>query len=410
MANLNLKNVKVWTPNGFEIQSIQTSIPSLDSDLTYEGEHFYWVPPLVELFADFKEPGLEHVYSFESGQKAMIQGGFGTVLLDPNSQPVSDQEEVIEWILNRVDSSPLDIKATGAMTKGQKGEELSEMSSMIKAGVTAFSNGVRKLPKTAILRSIFEYSSQFSSRLFILPWEDELCGKGLVNEDDYSSVLGLSGWPMAAERLSIIKCLELAKLTGAKIHLRQLTLVDSVELVFKYREEGVDCTFDVNPAHLFRSNSEILNLDVNDKIIPPLRPENERSQLNDYFLEGHISCLSSQHRPVLPEFKEEAFGDAKPGNISLETTLAELYAKSDNDELFHKLFTAHSQGPAKLLGSSEGFVLKSSEAGVLFDSSVIQQVEKGFFAGNVRNSKLMGKSLKGKISGFLLNNSWITPI
>lgn len=408
MSKIQLKDVKVWTEEGFQVQSINLDSASSE-ELQFSGSQYYYLPPLVELFADFKEPGLEHVYSLEAGVQAMLKGGFGQVFLDPNSQPVCDQEEVVEWIHNRVNQLPVVINPMGALTKGQKGIELSEISSMIKSGAKGFSNGVRPLPSTAILRSIFEYSAQFDIRLFILPWENELCGTGLVHEDAKSSILGLSGWPGAAERITVHKCLELAKLTGAKVHLRQITLAACVKLIQDFQEEGVDCTFDVNPAHLFRSNENILDLDVNDKVIPPLRPEPIRSELYQAYLEGKIPVLSSQHRPVLPEFKNEAFGDAKPGNISLETTLSYLYQNSKNDAEFAQMIQSHSLNALSVVNQQEVSFSPLNE-GVLFQSDCDWVVQGSDLAGRVTNSANYGKSLPGRVIGIFLNNSWNQPI
>ena len=194
-----------------------------------------------------------------------------------------------------------------------------------------FSNGIRPLPSTSILKSVFEYSARFDTRLYILPWEEDLCGEGLIHEDEKSSILGLKGWPASAERLTVLKCLELALMTGAKVHLRQLTLPDSIQFVESYQAQGVDCSFDVNFAHISRNNDNILALDVNDKILPPLRTRQTQEELREMFFQGRIKILSSQHRPVLSDFKFEAFGDAKPGNITLETTLSSLFEFSQSD-------------------------------------------------------------------------------
>lgn len=401
-----IKNVLKFESHEF----IKTNV-EIDSTIQEEmdGEGMYWLPPLVELFADFKEPGLEHVYSIKEGSEAMLKGGFGTVMLDPNSHPVVDQEEVVEWVLSRVEHLSLDVRACGAITKGQNRKELSEMSSMLKSGAQTFSNGVRPLPPTAILKSVLEYSARFDVRIFILPWETDLCGPGLVHEDEKSSILGLQGWPASAERLTVIKCLELAMMTRSKIHLRQLTIPDSVQLVKSYQKQGVDCTFDVNPSHLLRSNEHILSLNVNDKVIPPLRSKQQSEEMKELFQKGEIPVLSSQHRPVLDDFKVEAFGDAKPGEVVLETAFSQLLLLSRNQIDFHRAVKAHSIAAGELLGSKDPYLVKGQPAGVLFDPSLEYISKKSDFMGHVSNSHLLGGKVTGKVIRFYLSGQQIMP-
>jgi dihydroorotase len=411
MSNLFIKNVRTWTPTGFKTQDIELHNENTESPLEIDGTGKYWLPPLVELFADFKEPGLEHIYSLHEGAEAMLSGGFGSVILDPNTHPVADQQEVIQWIQTQTQKLELDIYPCGALTKDQKGVHLAEMSSMQSEGAQFFSNGVRPMPTAPILRSVFEYAKQLDVELMVFPWQQDICGSGLVHEDSLSSILGLQGWPSAAERISVMTALELAELTGVKLHLRQLTLASSIELVERYQKMGVKVSFDVNPAHIHRNNEHLLKLDVNDKIIPPLRGIKDQLEVYELFQQGRIPILSSQHRPVLPEFKNEAFGDSKPGNLSLELCLPNFIQISDHKEkILNQFIISHSHNPSIKLGKKSAFEIKGSYAGFLWDPESVQEVNAGTFAGNVDNSNELGNILKWKVEAAYLNNSFKMPI
>lgn len=366
-----------------------------------DAEGAQMVPALVELFADFREPGGDYVYSLADGFEAMKRGGYGHCLLSPETDPVLDGAAVMQRISQKAESISAGIHLSGALSLGLEGKKLPSVDAMLKAGMKVLSNGTRPLPSTSYLRSVMEYAGQFQTRLFFTPMDQALMGKCFVHEGAYSSLLGLKGLPLAAEEIAVYQLISLATLTSCPLHLHGISSPASLALIQKAKAEGLDLSCDVAIHSLLFTDEVLLDLDTNFHLIPPVRSRLQKDALIQGLKSGVIDAISGFHKPVHFDSKQTFIEGSEPGALSLETTWAALchyVPELSHAERVQKLCT----GPAQILDID---LTKQLEF-FLWKSDTYTEVNSQCFAGAVQNSPLLGAKLPGKIVGSYLQGEW----
>jgi dihydroorotase len=366
-----------------------------------EGKDLILLPLLTELSADFKEPGREYVYSLQEGAEAMRRGGFSKVLLSPNSKPVIDESTHVEGLKQKTLGLGVDMLISAALSKDLNDKLLPEIVEMIAEGATAISNGLRPLPETKFLLSAMKYASQVEARIHLFPLEKDLDLPHYFPEGPLASSYGLKAIPKIAEEISVYRILQLAKHTKCSIHIMHITSMESVRLIEVFKKQGVDVTCDVSIHNLQWNEEDLVNLDPALHVIPPLVNKKVQDELLDAIDKGIVDFVSSQHLPVLPEFKNTIFEASQPGISCLEITMSTVLSKSDvggltqfvkkNVENSSKILNSNMEWPAE--GSSVGFSLFNTNSTYVVDSDT--------FAGRVHNSPFMGKELKGQVIAFV---------
>lgn len=359
------------------------------------------VPALVELQANFKEPGGDYVYSLADGFEAMKRGGYGTCLLAPSTDPVLDNAAVVQRISQKAAELSSGILLSGALSLGLDGKRLPAVDAMLKAGIRALSNDLCALPSSAYLRSVMEYAGQFKTRLFFTPMDASLLGKAFVHEGSYSSLLGLKGLPLAAEEIAVYQLISLATLTGCPIHLHGISSPASLALIQKAKTEGLDLSCDVAIHSLLFTHEKLLELNTNYHLIPPIRESQQREALIAGLKNGVIDAISGFHHPVHMDSKQTFIEGSEPGALSLETTWNALHTyvpELSHAEKIHKLCTS----PAEILGLD---LAKNLEF-FLWDADSKTKITASSFAGAVQNSPLLGAELQGQILGSYLQGEW----
>ena len=284
----------------------------------------YLVPGLVDMHVHLREPGFEHKEDIESGTRAAAKGGFTGVCAMPNTDPVTDNGTVIEYIKARAaESGHARVYPSGAMTKGLKGEILAEMGDMVAHGCVAFTDDGRGVQDAGMMRRCMDYGKMFD-KVFMSHCQDEgLVGAGQVNEGKASTRLGLLGWPAEGEELEIARDIAIARLTGARFHVQHLSTKRGLDMVRAAKAEGLPVTCEATPHHMFLTEDDITeHYETALKVNPPLRTPDDAAAVIEGVLDGTVDAIVTDHAPHADWEKAREFELAPFGMTGLETSLA----------------------------------------------------------------------------------------
>ena len=376
--------------------------PQLDCDIiTARG--LVVVPGFIDLHCHFREPGFEERETIATGAQAAAGGGFTTVCCMPNTLPPLDNRETVEFVLSKaLEEAVVRVLPVGCITRGRQGEELVDMAELASVGVIGFSDDGDTVGNPALMRQALEVSRKFGLPV-IDHCEDKALSKGgIINEGAVSAMLGLEGIPAAAEENIVARDLELARLTGGRIHIAHVSTKGSVELIRRAKKEGVAVTAEVTPHHLTLTEEEVVAHGTNAKINPPLRTSRDAEALIEALNDGTIDIIATDHAPHTVAEKALPMAEAPFGIVGQETAFGSLmglvYAeKVPIDTLIARLTNA----PASILGEKferlGTLAVGASADVVLFDPTKEWVVNPDTFASKGRNTPLAGRTLKGKV-------------
>ncbi len=359
-----------------------------------------WLAPgFVDLHAHLREPGQEYKEDIQTGTRAAAAGGYTTVCCMANTDPVNDTPAVTEYIQRRArESAAVRVRVIAAATQGLRGEIMSEMASLANAGAIAFSDDGAVIMNAAVMRRVLEYARGIG-RPVIAHCEDlNLRGSGVVHEGAHATCCGLPGSPAEAETAMVARDLELARLTGAHLHVAHVSAARSVELIREAKAAGVRVTTEVTPHHLALTDETIRGFDTNFKMAPPLRSARDREALREGLADGTIDCIATDHAPHALYEKDVEFTAAPFGVVGLETALPvalELVREERMTalELVDRLATR----PARVLGIPGGTLEPGVAADlVLVDPERVWKVESPRLTSRSKNSSFLGRELRGR--------------
>lgn len=332
-------------------------------------------PGLVDLATRLREPGHEHEGMLESELAAAAAGGVTSVVCLPDTDPALDEPGLVEMLklrarkLSRCRLFPL-----GALTRGLKGEALTEMAELQEAGCVGYSQAEVPIKDTQVLQRAMQYAATFGYTVWLRP-QDPWLGKGVAASGAVATRLGLSGVPVTAETIAIHTIVELARVTGARVHLCRLSSAAGVELVRQAKAQGLPITADVSINSLLLTDLDIGYFNSAMRLTPPLRQGRDRDALQAGLADGTLDALVSDHNPVSEDEKTLPFGEAEPGATGLELLLslalkwsgADARDQPESDKL-RRALSVVTQGPVKVLGEALGSL--SSSAGRLIEGGV----------------------------------------
>lgn len=340
-------------------------------------------PGLVDLAARLREPGHEHEGMLESELAAAAAGGVTSLVCQPDTDPALDEPGLVEMLklrarkLSRCRLFPL-----GALTRGLKGESLTEMAELTESGCVGFSQAEVPITDTLVLQRALLYAATYGYTVWLRP-QDGWLGKGVAGSGPVATRLGLSGVPVAAETIALHIIFELMRSTGARVHLCRISSAAGVALVRAAKAEGLPVTADVSINSLHLTDVDIGFFNPAMRLNPPLRRHSDREALRAGLADGTLDALVSDHTPVDADAKILPFGEAEPGATGLELLLS-LTLKW-GEELGLRLpdtLARITAKPVQVLGESLGSLAQSAgqlvEGGVadlcIFDPEVIWQV------------------------------------
>lgn len=357
------------------------------------------MPGFVDMHVHLREPGREDKETILTGTQAAIHGGFTSIACMPNTSPVVDNEAMIESILYKSYKAQLaDVYPIACITKGQKGEELTEMLLLQQAGAIAFSDDGRTVQHTGVLRRALDYSKALDGLLISHCEDEDLLGNGLMNEGLVSTELGLAGIPNEVEDLMIARDLMLAKLTGSRIHIAHVSTVGGVALIAEAKAQGVRVTAEATPHHLCLTEEAVRGYDTNTKVNPPLRTEADRIALWNGLKAGIIDCVSTDHAPHTIQDKEVEYAYAANGISGLETAVPLIYTNfvATGQMSLEEMVLTMSKRPAEILGIPKGTLRIGQMADIVVLNPEDEKiVEKEHFYSKGKNTPFQGMPLKG---------------
>jgi dihydroorotase len=358
-------------------------------------------PGFIDVHCHLREPGREEVETIASGARAAAAGGFTAVCAMPNTDPVTDNQAAVGFILSQARrAAAARVYPIGAISIGEKGETLAEFGEMVGAGAVAVSDDGKPVVSAQLMRTALEYARTFGIPVADHCEEPTLAAGGAMNEGLVSARLGLRGIPAEAEEIMAIRDILLARLTGGHIHLCHMSTRGSVELIRWGKERGINVTAEVCPHHLSLTDTAVEGYDTNAKMNPPLRTQADVEALQQAVKDGTIDVIATDHAPHHYDEKEREFADAPNGIVGLETALAVNLTWLVHSGIIGLplLVERMSCAPARLFKLPGGTLRKGALADVtVFDPGAEWTVDPARFSSKGRNTPYAGHVLRGLV-------------
>jgi len=358
-------------------------------------------PGLIDIHVHFREPGQSHKETIESGSRAAAMGGFTTVVCMPNTNPVADSPATIAWIQEKAEKTAcVNVFCTGAITRGIAGEEMAPIGALAAAGVVALTDDGHCVQNHGVMRRAVEYAKQFGLPIMDHCQEATLSADGVMNEGEWSTRLGLPGWPALAEDLIVARNILLAEETGHPIHCQHISSARSVRLLREARKRGVPITAEACPHHISLTDEGLKNFDTNFKVNPPLRTQADIDEIIKGIADGTITILASDHAPHAPYEKEVELDKAPFGMLGLETELAvflQILLHQRKACTLPQVIAMLTVNPARLLGLDRGTLSLGAIADItILDPDLAWKYDKNDSPSLSRNTPFHGFSLRGR--------------
>ena len=358
-------------------------------------------PAFVDPHVHLRTPGREDEETIRSGTEAAARGGYCAILAMPNTEPVVDTASVLGALAERArEEAVVPTGFMAAISKGQLGEELTEMAELANEGAASFTDDGRPVVSAGLMRRALQYGSITGRPLALHCEEPSLSRGGHAHDGAVAAELGLGPYPSTAESVMVERDLSLAVAEGRPLHLMHLSARESVAALDHALATGALATGEVTPHHLVLTDDAVRSLDPNVKMNPPLRGERDREALRDGLRRGAISCIATDHAPHARHEKDVPFEEAPFGVTGLETAFAVLHTHLVRPGVItlETLLDRMSAGPARAFGLDEPRVEVGARANlVALDLDVEWTVEEADFRSLSVNSWLLGETLRGRV-------------
>ena len=356
------------------------------------------MPGLVDMRVFCGEPGTEYRETLASASEAAAAGGVTTMIVMPNTDPVIDDATMVDYVLRRArDTALVRAAPMAAITKGLRGESISEIGLLKQAGAVAITDATKSVANANVFRRALSYARDFDM-LVVQHVEEPSLASGAMNAGEIASRLGLSGSSTMAEVIMLERDVRLVEMTGARYHAAQVSCAMSLDVIRRAKDRGLPVTCGVSIHHLTLNEGDVGAYRTFFKTSPPLRGENERLALVQGLRDGTIDVVVSSHDPQSADTKRLPFGEAAFGAVGLDTMLSAALGLHHNDGIaLTRLVEALSQQPAKLLGLGCGSLDIGSPADlVVVDPALSWKVEPRSLRSRSKNSPFEHRTLEGR--------------
>ena len=354
-------------------------------------------PGFIDLHCHLREPGQEISETIETGTRSAARGGFTAVCTMPNTQPVNDSASVTRGIVERAAAgASVRVWPIGAASVGSKGEALAEIAAMKGAGIVAVSDDGRPIATARLMRQVMDYCRVLDLPVIDHCEDPSLFAGGVMREGAQSIKLGLKGIPSQSESICVGRDVEIARLTGARLHIAHMSTLGSLEYVRAAKKQGLNVTCEVTPHH-FTLTDEDVRYDTHYKMNPPLASRADRDALIEGLADGSVDAIATDHAPHHPASKDVEFDRAPFGITGFETALA-----LGLSELVHtgkislarliELFTA---GPARVLGMERKIVAGAPADLTIFSTDYEWTFRAADSPSKSRNTPFDGRAFRG---------------
>ena len=358
------------------------------------------IPGIVDMKVFIGEPGYEYKENFRSLSSAALSGGVTSVVSMPNTSPVIDNVSMVDFILRRGrDKAGINIYPSATLTRNMDGKLMTEFGLLSKKGIVGFTDATKTIQNPEIMSRIMNYASDLDVLIMQHPEDQELSKGRCISEGEVSTRLGLQGIHHIAEKIIIERDLSLLEEYPCRYHISQLSSAKSVEVIKKYKKNGLKFTVGVSINNLSLNENDIGDFKTFLKISPPLRKENDRKALIQGVKDGMIDVIVSDHKPEDEESKRLPFAQAAEGSIGIETLLSLALELYHNGSLpLKKIIETITCNPAKILKINKGTLKKGSDADLcIFDLDQPWKVDVSKLKSKSKNAAIENRKLQGKV-------------
>ena len=387
------------------------------ADQKIDAKGCYVMPGFIDMHVHLRDPGFEQKETIETGCQAAAHGGFTTILAMPNTKPVVDNPDVVEYVHNKAKAvGCVNVMQVGAVTKGQKGVELSDIEGMAKVGIRAISEDGKSVMNAQLYREAMQKAAELDLTVLAHCEDINMVNGGVMNQDKHSEELGLRGITNSVEDIIVARDIMLSKETGARLHLCHCSTYESVNMVKHAKMEGIHVSAEVCPHHFTLTSDDIhkvdatihqeqqisveADADTNFKMNPPLRTKRDVEMLKEGLRDGIMDVIATDHAPHTFEEKNTSMKKAPFGIVGLETAACLTYSELVLGGYLTPMQMAEkmSYNPAKIIGIEKGDISEGKTADiVIFDPEKTYTIDKNKFASKGRNTPFHGRKVTGKV-------------
>lgn len=411
--NIIIKNARIIDPFGsynYQVKSIKIvdgNISEIDDNIAVSEQDFLVdLPNLhvsygwIDSSVSFGEPGYEERETIAHGLEVAAKSGFTHICLNPNTEPVIDNQAGINLVLSKASSQATTLLPIGALTQNSDGTDMAEMFDMKNAGAIAFGDYKKSMDNANLLKICLQYTQNFDARVIAFALDKNIKGKGVVSEGVVSTQLGLKGIPDLAEDIIVARNLDLLEYTGGKMHIPTISTQKSIELIRAAKAKGLDVTCSVAVHHLVLTDEQLEQFDTRYKVAPPLKNNTTRKALIQAVLDDTIDCITTDHQPWDIEHKKLEFDLAKDGTIGLESAFGALQNVLPLEVIIKKLLGAYTVFTDIIPEIKENSVANLT----LFNPDIDYTFGIDNILSKSKNSAFLQQPMKGKALGIINNH------
>ena len=394
-----VKQCDLLIENG-KIVKIAENIPANGSEeIDASGKHIF--PGLIDMHVHLRDPGYEYKEDIESGSKAAVKGGFTQICCMPNTNPIMDNKVVVSYVKHKAQEVGLcKVHPIGAITQGEKGEQLAQIGEMKKAGAVAISDDGVSVKSSRLMRLAMEYASGFDIKCLCHCEDKELVDGGVVNEGLSSTIAGLKGIPRAAEDIMIARDIALAESLNVPVHICHVSTHSGVRLIRDAKKAGVQVTAETCPHYFAVTDEVITGFDTNTKVNPPIREEVDKQAILAGLKDGTLDCIVTDHAPHHINDKNVEYNTAAFGISGIETSFgfAITYLYKAGVLTLPEIAEKMSAAPARILGLDGGEIKEGGVADLtIADIDENFTIEPEKFVSKGKNNPFGGYKLDGVV-------------
>jgi dihydroorotase len=381
-----------------KIQGLYLKGKELKSDRVLNASGCIVTPGLVDMHTHLREPGFEYKETIKTGTKAALRGGFTSVCCMPNTNPINESIAVTEFIIEKASKEgSCAVYPIGAITKGQNGQELTELRTLREAGCIAFSDDGKPVTNSLIMRRALEYSKIFNAPIISHCEDLKLSEGGVMNEGFVSTILGLKGIPNAAEEIMVARDIALCELTGGKLHIAHVSTAGSVKLIREAKARGINVTSETCPHYFCLTDESVKSYSTYMKVNPPLRTDKDVEAIKQGLHDGTIDVIATDHAPHHEDDKNKEFDTAAFGISGLETALTLGLQLVEQGVLnLKQLIMKMSTTPSQIIRINKGSLSKGADADIAIINIKKQyMIDSSKFLSKGKNSPFNRWHLKG---------------
>jgi len=410
-VRLLVKNGRVVDPSSGTDETLDILIekgkivdikPKIDTDKAkiIDASRLVVAPGFIDMHTHLREPGQEYKETIRTGSLAAAKGGFTSILCMPNTEPVNDNRGVTEFILSQAKKEAVvNVFPVASISRGQEGEELTDIADILDAGAIAFSDDGQPVQNSHLMRRTLEYSKLVNTLIIDHCEDKNLSEGGLMHEGHYSYLLGLKGISDSSEEIIVARDLILAEKADARLHIAHLSVKGAINLVKQAKKKKIKITAEATPHHLLLDDSYLESYDTNLKVNPPLRSKEHVQALREAVKEGVVDVIATDHAPHAPDEKDVEFDKAPFGINGLETAVSLVLDRLVNKNIISlkRFIEMISTNPARILGlKNKGKIEVGADADLtilnLYRETV---VDVDNFKSKSRNNPFHNWKLKG---------------